>query len=253
MYCIPVLAGDRGKLTEDEIASQVLHVLSEAPCLPVQPPMIGLLTAEPRSLWARDRIVLLQDGNNARNIELIEQALLLIALDESLPSGFNAHGYSGAPSSTHFTNERDETNMAQEMIHGGGSEFNTPNRWFDKTLQIIICNDGSWGLCYEHSCSEGGPVVLLVEQIQKAINEMPSVEEGNLQNHLPPPEKLEWVVCPEIENRIKAAQVSVDRMIGDLDFYVYRYKTYGKNFIKSQAQASPDVFVQLALQLAHYK
>lgn len=40
--------------------------------------------------------------------------------------------------------------------------------------------------------------------------------------------------------------------IEDLDFYVYRYKSYGKNFIKS-CKVSPDVYIQLALQLAYYK
>lgn len=41
-------------------------------------------------------------------------------------------------------------------------------------------------------------------------------------------------------------------MIDDLDFYVYRYKGYGKSFIKA-CQVSPDVYIQLALQLAYYK
>lgn len=26
--------------------------------------------------------------------------------------------------------------MAHEMIHGGGSDYNTGNRWFDKTMQV---------------------------------------------------------------------------------------------------------------------
>lgn len=42
------------------------------------------------------------------------------------------------------------------------------------------------------------------------------------------------------------------RRIEDLDFYVYRFKSYGKNFIKS-CKVSPDVYIQLALQLAYYK
>lgn len=28
--------------------------------------------------------------------------------------------------------------MAHEMIHGGGSDYNTGNRWFDKTMQVNI-------------------------------------------------------------------------------------------------------------------
>lgn len=46
--------------------------------------------------------------------------------------------------------------------------------------------------------------------------------------------------------------VSFRRRIEDLDFYVYRYKPFGKNFIKA-CQVSPDAFIQLALQLAYYK
>lgn len=46
--------------------------------------------------------------------------------------------------------------------------------------------------------------------------------------------------------------ISIHRRIEDLDFYVYRYQSYGKNFIKS-CKVSPDVYIQLALQLAYYK
>lgn len=106
MYCVPVKASDRGRLSEDEIASQLLFILSDAPCLPIKPAPVGLLTAEPRSIWARDRQVLLQNEQNKRNIELLEQALCLICLDESLPTSFNARGFNGATESTHFCGAR---------------------------------------------------------------------------------------------------------------------------------------------------
>lgn len=81
---------------------------------------------------------------------------------------------------------------------------------------------------------------------------MQSGDEAVPLQHLPPPERLEWSVSPEIEHRIVAAAKTVDNRIEDLDFYVYRYQHYGKTFIKS-CQVSPDVYIQLALQLAYYK
>ncbi|XP_055380395.1 choline O-acetyltransferase [Condylostylus longicornis] len=252
MYCVPLKANDRGKLTEDEVASQILFILSDAPCLPTQPPAIGILTAEPRSLWAKDRDVLLLEDTNQRNVELIEQALIVLCLDEPLPGTFNARGFAGATPSLHTIGHRDETNMAHEMIHGGGSDFNSGNRWFDKTMQIIICNDGTWGLCYEHSPSEGIAVVQLMEKIFNDIVNSQNENNGVPQHHLPPPERLEWQIPPEINKRLVEARKSVDRRIDDLDFYVYRYKGYGKTFMKS-CQCSPDAYIQLSLQLAHYK
>lgn len=77
-------------------------------------------------------------------------------------------------------------------------------------------------------------------------------DDGVPQQHLPPPECLEWNISPEITERLRATAISVDNRIEDLDFYVYRYQNYGKTFIKS-CQVSPDVYIQLALQLAYYK
>lgn len=162
------------------------------------------------------------------------------------------------------------------MIHGGGSDSNTANRWFDKTmqvmvihihfsnpnkwpfvtipnrLQIIICNDGAWGLCYEHSTSEGIAPVLLLEKILDDINHAVILDDSVSHQHLPPPERLEWMITPEISQRMYLATKNVDRRIADLDFFVYRYQGYGKTFIKS-CKVSPDVYIQLALQLAYYK
>lgn len=122
---------------------------------------------------------------------------------------------------------------------------------FRLSQQIIICNDGTWGLCYEHSTSEGIAVVLLLEKIMNQIDNASAMEDGTSQ-HLPPPERLEWQIVPELSQRMFLAAKSVDKRIADLDFLVYRYVGYGKTFIKS-CKVSPDVYIQLALQLAYYK
>lgn len=118
--------------------------------------------------------------------------------------------------------------------------------------QIIIANDGAWGLCYEHSTSEGLTVVFLLEKIMNKIDNAGPSDESVPQHHLPPPERLEWNIVPEISQRLFLAAKSVDKRIADLDFFVYRYRGYGKTFIKT-CKVSPDVYIQLALQLAYFK
>lgn len=95
-------------------------------------------------------------------------------------------------------------------------------------------------------------MVLLLEKIMNQIDNASVTDDIITQQHLPPPERLQWQILPEISQRMLLAAKSADKRIADLDFFVYRYQGYGKSFIKS-CKVSPDVFIQLALQLAYYK
>lgn len=61
--------------------------------------------------------------------------MLIICFDlKELRSSFNSkYNYENIGFKTA---SRDETNMAHQMIHGGGSSANTGNRWFEKTIQV---------------------------------------------------------------------------------------------------------------------
>ncbi|XP_018791208.1 PREDICTED: choline O-acetyltransferase [Bactrocera latifrons] len=250
MYCVNLKTSSRGRISETEIASNILYVLSDAPCLPTKPPMVGLLTAEERTRWATNRNLLLENEVNQNSILLIEKALCILCIDEPLPNTFNAYTFTGATPTGYLVGDRDDTNMLHEMIHGGGSNYNSANRWFDKVLQIIICTDGTWGINYEHSFSEGDAIVNVIEKIYKNLEEKQSA--CNSVPSDPTPERIPWVITPQMDERIKQAAVAVDKAIGDFDLYVYRYKGYGKNFIK-QCKCSPDAFLQLMLQLSYFK
>jgi Choline/Carnitine o-acyltransferase len=63
------------------------------------------------------------------------------------------------------------------------------NRWFDKSIQIIVTNNGKAGFLGEHSMMDGMPVVGLADQVTKttyAIANQRStdgpVESGGVQN-----------------------------------------------------------------------
>ncbi|XP_026473876.1 choline O-acetyltransferase isoform X2 [Ctenocephalides felis] len=252
MYSLAVEAADRGRLSEDEICAQLLFILNDAPCLLEPSPPIGLLSSQERTQWARDRETLIKiDYKNRHNLELIERSLCIICLDESFPIAFN---YNQAEHhSTHNTNSgRDETNMAHQMLHGGGSNLNSGNRWFDKPIQLVICNDGAWGLCYEHSPSEGIAVIQLIEKLMNHADSSKDENSTVSHSHIPPPQRLEWVVDATLDQSLKRAAFDINCAIEDLDFFVYRFRDYGKEFIKS-CKVSPDAYIQLSLQLAYYK
>lgn len=91
-------------------------------------------------MWADERIKLLGDDVNKQSIEEIETCYFIVCLDDPLPGQHFNSPYNQKKRNVgrHWTNDRDETNMMHQMLHGGGSSFNTGNRWFDKTLQVFI-------------------------------------------------------------------------------------------------------------------
>lgn len=73
-------------------------------------------------------------------METIQKALFLVCLDLPVP----------------VSDPNEDFNTAgTQLIHGGGSKYNGGNRWFDKTLQLIVNRNGINGINYEHSPAEG--------------------------------------------------------------------------------------------------
>lgn len=248
-YNVPLL--EKGiRLSEDEICAQLLHILNEAPCLENSPP-VGLLTTWKRPLWAEARKAISMDEKNQHILEIIERALLVLCLDEPLPDSFNSRLSSGRKG--HSVGCRDETNLALQMLHGGGSSHNSGNRWFDKSIQLIISGDGACGLSYEHSFAEGGPVIAMVQKLMDHADSLPANSEVPVcRDKLNPPAKLNWVLESDNIKHIEEAATAIDCLVNDLDFKVYRFDSYGRDFMKT-CGLSPDAFIQLALQLAYYR
>ncbi|XP_063217738.1 choline O-acetyltransferase [Bacillus rossius redtenbacheri] len=252
LYCLPVSSPGQGAASEDELTAELLAVMRDAASSPRCPP-VGLLTAERRDTWAALRQHLYNDERNARSLKLIEKSLLMVCLDEPLPPSFNGPPRGGAG--------RDETNMAHQMIHGGGSAANSANRWFDLTVQLVVSPDGACGVCYEHSAAEGVAVVQLAEDVLRRVDAtvagvagaagaaagVAAAEGGPARAS-----RLDWAADQTVEHALRQAAVHIDTLVEDLDLYVYRYLEYGKNFIKS-CRVSPDAYIQLSLQLAYYR
>ncbi|THD25064.1 Choline O-acetyltransferase [Fasciola hepatica] len=223
-------------------------------------PRVGALTALPRNEWAEVWERMCQDEQNKENLELIANSMFVLCLDQpigpvcELDEETQVNGSVEDVNDTGLEHRRDDVSLALQLLHGMGSKYNASNRWYDKTMQFIISRDGNCGLNYEHSVAEGIAVIRLIEHILQYMQEVrrwrlvrfPSVCD------LAFPRRLEWNLDNKTQGMVKKALRDIDQIAENLDLYILRYKEYGREFPKT-VNMSPDSFIQLALQLAHYK
>ena len=61
------------------------------------------------------------DKTNKESVRAIQKSIFTVCLDAPMPQ---------------MSEQRYQSRVAAQMLHGGGSRWNSGNRWFDKTLQV---------------------------------------------------------------------------------------------------------------------
>ncbi|XP_055085775.1 choline O-acetyltransferase-like [Periophthalmus magnuspinnatus] len=223
-------------MTDAEIFSQLDKIMKMAENPTERAPPVGLLTSDGRNEWAQAREALVKDPVNRTSLDLIESSLCLVCLDE--------------PCSPL---DQSDSSRAAMMLHGGGAEKNGANRWYDKSMQFVVGLSGVCGVVCEHSPFEGIVLVqcseFLLEYIISSPSKMSTVVSGK---SLPVPKRLTWKISPQIQGFISDSAPRLHRLVKNLDMDVFKFSSYGKDFIKKQ-KMSPDAYIQVALQLAFYK
>ncbi|XP_019640774.1 PREDICTED: carnitine O-acetyltransferase-like [Branchiostoma belcheri] len=217
-------------LSADLIHAQLQRVVcqSKHPSVPV-----GILTTGDRDTWGRVYKALRKDKANKLCLEAVNRSIFMLCLDQETARGQDRW-----------------TSMGHQLMHGGGSQQNSGNRWFDKTLQFTVGTDGAVGIVYEHSPAEGPPIIALLDHMLDYCSEAPAVKETSVQPK--EPERLVFSLNDSLLEAIDNAKRNLDMRVQDLDLHLVRFKTYGKNFPKSQ-RLSPDSYIQIAMQLAYYR
>lgn len=138
----------------------------------------------------------LSDCTNAQSVKTIQQGLFVVCLDAPVPvpcdDTLQIHNVG-----------------SHQLIHGGGSAQNSANRWYDKTLQLIVNQNGLSGLNYEHSPGEGQPIAVLSDAIMtytKAAKE-PVQPAKNVQLKA---QRLEFAVDEELQKHLDEALKHTD-------------------------------------------
>lgn len=232
-FQLEVYNSDGSRMTESQIHGQLLRIRSQSWKTDKEP--MGILTSEHRHTWGEAYNRLLRDKLNQESVRMIETGLFSLCLDSPV---------------MRISDEKYASRKAAQVLHGGGTFSNSGNRWFDKTLQFVVGEDGSWGLLYEQATAEGPPVATLLDHVIEYC-EKPDTKRAPLLP-LPMPKKLYFHIDREIKRDIEHAKQNLDILINDLDVNVFNFKKFGKNLPK-QHQMSPNSFIQVALQLAYYR
>ncbi|XP_064205272.1 carnitine O-acetyltransferase b [Anguilla rostrata] len=220
-------------LTQSQIHDQLCRIRSQSWKTDKEP--VGILTSEHRHTWGTAYHRLLRDKINKESVWLIEKGIFNLCLDSPV---------------MRISDEKYSSRMAAQILHGGGTYSNSGNRWFDKTLQFVVGEDGSFGLLYEQATAEGPPIATLLAYVLDYC-EKPELVRAPLVP-LPMPKKLYFYIDYEIKRDIEHAKQNLDILINDLDIRCFTFRRFGKNFPK-QVNLSPNSFIQVALQLAYYR
>ncbi|XP_069775655.1 carnitine O-acetyltransferase-like [Narcine bancroftii] len=232
-FHLDVYNSDGSPLTVDQIHLQLQRIRNLSWKTDKEP--LGVLTSDHRNTWGQAYNTLMKDKLNRESVRAIQQSMFTVCLDSPVLK---------------ISEEKYTSRMAAQMLHGGGSYSNSGNRWFDKTLQFIVGEDGSCGVIYEQSSAEGPPIATILDHILDYCKDPDTLRAP--MTPLPLSKKLYFYITPEIKRDIEHAKQNLDILVNDLDISCFTYRNFGKDFPK-QHGISPDSFVQMALQLAYFR
>ncbi|XP_061673292.1 carnitine O-acetyltransferase-like isoform X2 [Syngnathoides biaculeatus] len=232
-FVLDVYNSDGTPLTVDQLYMQLEKIWNTS--LQTNKEPVGILTSQHRNTWGKAYNNLIKDKTNKESVRAIQKSIFTVCLDAPMPR---------------VSDELYMSRVAAQMLHGGGARWNSGNRWFDKTLQFIVGEDGTCGLVYEHAPSEGPPIVFLIDYVVKYMQKTEIVRSPMVP--LSMPQKLRFNITPEVKRDIEKAKQNMNIMVHDLDVNVLMFTDYGKN-VPKQHNLSPDAFIQMAFQLAYFR
>ncbi|CAF1023544.1 unnamed protein product [Didymodactylos carnosus] len=230
IYRLPLYDDNNNELSPSSLYS-LLNNLSNDEC----GQLIGHLTADERRHWAPIYKELTSDPNNDLLFDTIHNSLFVVCIDDKEIESKN------------YKNKNSKTLAALNFFHGGVT--NTSNRWFDKTIQLIIAPNGYAGINYEHSCAEGGPIMAMIDY---SLEYCQNASIPELVRTTSSYTKVPISIPKHLEQQIIDSRKRVDKLIENFDVTIVSYAEFGKQFAKLN-KLSIDAIIQVGLQLAYFR
>uniref|UniRef100_A0A8C3KFP6 Carnitine O-palmitoyltransferase 1, muscle isoform n=1 Tax=Calidris pygmaea TaxID=425635 RepID=A0A8C3KFP6_9CHAR len=200
---------------------------------------LAALTAGERVPWAEARARFFSHGKNKASLDAIERAAFFLTLDEE------EHGY--VPGQEGCMDA-----YAKSLLHG-----QCYDRWFDKSFTLVVYKNGKLGANAEHSWADA-PIIGHLWEFMLATDkfQLGYTEGGHCLGEpdtlLAPPQRLQWDIPQECRAAIESSYRLAKALADDVDFCCFQFNQFGKGLIK-KCRTSPDAFIQISLQLAHFR
>uniref|UniRef100_A0A8K9X4W4 carnitine O-palmitoyltransferase n=1 Tax=Oncorhynchus mykiss TaxID=8022 RepID=A0A8K9X4W4_ONCMY len=201
---------------------------------------LAALTAGDRVPWAEAREAYLRQGRNQQALDTVEKAAFFVTLDDT-EQRYKAEDP-----------VRSLDSYAKSLLHG-----KCYDRWFDKSFNLIVFRNGTMGLNAEHSWADAPIIghlwehVLSMDPVKLGYTEEGHCK-GNPHPSLPGPQRLQWNIPAECQTAIASSLTVAKALADDVDSHIIPFNCFGKGLIK-KCRTSPDAFIQIALQLAHFR
>ncbi|EDV97659.1 carnitine O-palmitoyltransferase 2, mitochondrial [Drosophila grimshawi] len=196
---------------------------------------LGVLTTQQRDQWARARTHFVSNPKNADLLEReVDAALFCVCLDSEEDGMYN---------------EADQVPLIKHQLAGKAT-----NRWFDKSISLLISADGVAAVNFEHSWGDGVAVLRYFNEMYWDTQKQPFVSatsphtpaEGDASNVRP----LNFEIDDRTRADVEAAYAHNAEIVDSLDMNYLQYPHLTKGTCKHHG-LSPDSIIQLAFQLAY--
>jgi carnitine O-acetyltransferase len=208
-------------LPATSIASQLVTVDQQALSTGQNFYPLGPLTGQDRLRWSFNYSHLSSLENNAAALNTLESSLFVVCLEDSAPNTINEAG--------------------QIVLHGPSSF----NRYYDKSIQLIVFQDGRTGINFEHTGFDGHTVLTYVSNIHAYKADLSKLKPVQSSFSVT---KLTFSLDDKLKNEITAAQLDFQARSSTLSSAYLDWNGHGKKFITASG-FSPDAYVQMAFQL----
>lgn len=223
IFKVHVLDASGKPLPLAQVHSQMMGIAS-APATPASSNP-GILTTAPRDDWTAARATLAKDATNAASLKTIDDALFVVALDDSAPATRAAE--------------------ARTMLFGDGR-----SRWFDKSFTLIVTRSGKVAVNFEHSWGDGVCVLRMCNDVHAAVSKSCAsalAEVKSVQAHSVAPLVFN---TQQVAGEMAAAAKRFDEHAGSMKNIVVECKGLSRQQVK-EFKVSPDGVMQMAIQLAY--